>query len=199
MTKLTTTNTLNARQRAFVFEYLKDRIATRAAIRAGYSMHTARAMGSENLTKPAIRREIDRADGELLARIRSRTGIDLEKTVVGLARVAFADPRKLFDPSGAPLPIHELDDDTALAIESIEVVETYEGSGEERTLTGYVKKYRFSRRGEAQDKLMKHLGGYKEHEQQGGAAAGNAIVALLEGMRRSTLPVVEHVDSDHGV
>jgi phage terminase small subunit len=32
--------------------------ATEAAIRAGYSTHTARSIGSENLTKPDIAREL---------------------------------------------------------------------------------------------------------------------------------------------
>ena len=38
----------------FVAEYLIDLNATQAAIRAGYSVRTARAIGAENLTKPAI-------------------------------------------------------------------------------------------------------------------------------------------------
>lgn len=45
---------LRGKQAAFVLEYLKDRNATQAAIRAGYSMKTAGAMGHENLTKPEI-------------------------------------------------------------------------------------------------------------------------------------------------
>lgn len=45
---------LNAKQRAFVREYAIDKNATQAAIRAGYSKHTARAIGCENLTKPDI-------------------------------------------------------------------------------------------------------------------------------------------------
>ena len=46
--------TLTAKQELFVSEYMKDLNATQASIRAGYSQHTARAIGAENLTKPAI-------------------------------------------------------------------------------------------------------------------------------------------------
>ena len=46
---------LSDKQRIFVSEYLKDFNATRAAIAAGYSPKTARAIGSENLTKPDIK------------------------------------------------------------------------------------------------------------------------------------------------
>jgi phage terminase small subunit len=147
----------------------------------------------------ARQKAIEAVDVEELAEIRTRNNITIESTLVGIARVAFADPRKLFDKDGQPLPIHELDDDTALAIDSIEVIETYAGSGEDRLFTGYVKKYRFSRRGEAQEKLMKHLNGYKDHEKTNGDASANAIVSLLEGMRRSTLPVALEVGDDHGV
>ena len=46
--------TLTKKQQAFVREYPLDWNATQAAIRAGYSSRTARSVGSENLTKPAI-------------------------------------------------------------------------------------------------------------------------------------------------
>lgn len=45
---------LNPKQQRFVAEYLIDLNATQAAIRAGYSERTARAIGAENLTKPDI-------------------------------------------------------------------------------------------------------------------------------------------------
>ena len=45
---------LEPRQERFVLEYLIDLNATQAAIRAGYSEKTARAIGCENLTKPDI-------------------------------------------------------------------------------------------------------------------------------------------------
>ena len=45
---------MTPKQQAFVSEYLIDLNATQAAIRAGYSESTARAIGSENLSKPDI-------------------------------------------------------------------------------------------------------------------------------------------------
>lgn len=52
---------LTLKQRAFAREYLANNgNATRAAISAGYSMHTAKVIGSENLTKPEVRQEIAR-------------------------------------------------------------------------------------------------------------------------------------------
>lgn len=53
MTKLT------AKQEAFVREYVVDKNATQAAIRAGYSENTAHAIGQENLRKPIIKEAVD--------------------------------------------------------------------------------------------------------------------------------------------
>ena len=50
---------LRDKQARFVVEYCVDCNATRAAIRAGYSADTARVIGPENLSKPAIRAAID--------------------------------------------------------------------------------------------------------------------------------------------
>jgi phage terminase small subunit len=45
---------LSAKQELFCKEYLVDLNATQAAVRAGYSVKTARVIGGENLLKPAI-------------------------------------------------------------------------------------------------------------------------------------------------
>lgn len=45
---------LTDKQAAFVREYLIDCNATQAAIRAGYSAHSAASIGEENLRKPEI-------------------------------------------------------------------------------------------------------------------------------------------------
>lgn len=50
---------LTAKQKRFCDEYLIDLNATQAAIRAGYSKKTARAIANENLTKPAIKEYIN--------------------------------------------------------------------------------------------------------------------------------------------
>lgn len=50
---------LTDKQKRFCEEYLIDCNATQAAIRAGYSERSAKAIGAENLSKPAIRAYID--------------------------------------------------------------------------------------------------------------------------------------------
>ncbi|MBO5789527.1 MAG: terminase small subunit [Clostridia bacterium] len=55
---------MTAKQQRFCDEYLIGLNATQAAIRAGYSEKTARAMGAENLTKPYIKEYIDQRMAE---------------------------------------------------------------------------------------------------------------------------------------
>jgi len=59
---------LTSRQELFCREYIVDLNATQAAIRAGYSIRTARFIGSENLTKPNIVARIVELQQERLQR-----------------------------------------------------------------------------------------------------------------------------------
>lgn len=55
---------MTAKQKRFCDEYLIDLNATQAAIRAGYSEKTARVIGAENLSKPALKSYIDQRMAE---------------------------------------------------------------------------------------------------------------------------------------
>jgi phage terminase small subunit len=48
--------------------------------------------------------------------------VTAERIVQELARLAFLDPRKLFDESGSPVGVGQLDDDTAAAIAGLDTV-----------------------------------------------------------------------------
>jgi len=72
---------LTAKQERFVAEYLIDGNATRAAIAAGYSQNTARAIGAENLTKPDIAAALARAQAERT----ERTNITMDYVIQRLA------------------------------------------------------------------------------------------------------------------
>lgn len=95
---------LTAKQERFVAEYLKDGNATRAAIAAGYSEKTARAIGAENLTKPDIASAIARAQSERT----ERTKIDLDYVVTRLAVEAELSPDDGGTQSGRVAALREL-------------------------------------------------------------------------------------------
>ena len=75
---------LNEKQAAFVREYLVDLNATQAAIRAGYSEHTAGAIGHENLQKPEIQSAVVAGIQER----EERTLISQDEVVKGLKGLA---------------------------------------------------------------------------------------------------------------
>ncbi len=175
---------LNPKQRAFCLEYQKDKNATQAAIRAGYSPSTARAIGSENLRKPDIAAACQVLADEHAAAAQSETGITLERVLRELGRIAFFDPRLMFDADGRPRAIHELDDDTAAVVAGLDVAEEWDGAGQEKVLRGYVKKWKLSEKKGALDMLMKHLGAYEQDNRQKGEAEAAATAVSLEDAAR---------------
>ena len=81
---------LTDKQTLFCKEYLIDLNATQAAIRAKYSKKTAQVIGAENLAKPMIQQEIKR----LRKKAQKSTDVTIEKVLIGLSQIAFADIRK---------------------------------------------------------------------------------------------------------
>jgi phage terminase small subunit len=82
---------LNLKQRAFVREYLVDRNGTQAAIRAGYSAHTAQEQSSVLLSKLIIKELIVEQEQRLAA----LADVDAALVISELREVALADPRDL--------------------------------------------------------------------------------------------------------
>ncbi|REK69330.1 terminase small subunit [Paenibacillus paeoniae] len=109
---------LNAKQQKFADEYLIDLNATQAAIRAGYSVKTAKEQGARLLTNANIRGYVDAR----MAEHSRRTGVNQERIIRELARVAFLDPTKLVNMGDATVFEDASEDDTA-AIASVKVKE----------------------------------------------------------------------------
>ena len=143
---------LTGKQKRFVEEYLIELNATQAAIRAGYSPNTAKDIGCENLAKPNIRACIDKE----IAERSKRTGINQDRVIRELARLAFVNANDVIDMEEATLKDGATEDDTA-AIASVKVktIPTKEGEGIEREikLTDKLK---------ALELLGKHLGMFKD-------------------------------------
>ena len=136
--------------------------ATDAAIQAGYSRKTADQQGSRLLKDVKVLSILDKRRIEVCAKLE----ISTERILQERARLSFFDVRKLFDKDGHPVPIHELDDDSAAAIAGLEVVQQFEGSGDDRKFIGYLKKYKLSDKGASLTALEKHLGMYEKDNSQ---------------------------------
>jgi len=141
-------------RKIFVAEYLKDRNAKQAAIRAGYSERTAESQASRLLRNVKVKAEVDKH----MQAVVNRLEISAERVLKERARLAFFDVRKLLDAAGNPLPLQKLDDDTAAAIAGIDVQET--GGGDE--VVSLIKKYKLADKNASLTALEKHLGLYKD-------------------------------------
>lgn len=139
---------MTKKQQLFCEEYLIDLNATQAAIRAGYKPESARSVGSENLKKPEIRARIDKA----MAERSKRTGVNADRVVRELARVAFVNASDVIDMNKATVIDGACADDTA-AISSVKVknIPTDDGEIVEREI-------RLADKLKALELLGKHIG-----------------------------------------
>jgi len=160
---------LTKKQKRFVEEYLVDLNATQAAIRAGYSTQTAKEIGCENLTKPNIQAAIEKA----LAERSRRTGVNADRVILELAKIAFVNPTDVINMDEATVRGEANREDTA-AISSVKVkrIPTEDGDIVEREIRTYDKI-------KALELLGKHLGMFTDKFKVEGA-----------------IPVVIHDDLD---
>jgi len=175
---------MTPKQEMFVKEYLIDLNATKAARRAGYSKKTAEVIGHENLRKPQIQKEIQKAMDKRSRRLE----ISADRVLQERARIAFFDIRKLYNEDGSLKQIQDIDDDTAAAIHSILNGGRLETNEEgETVLHIFIKKVNTLSKDKSLEALEKHLGLYeKDHEQQGNAdlkTKQEFMESLLESIR----------------
>lgn len=140
---------LTPKQEAFVNEYLIDRNATRAAIRAGYSAKTAQEQSSRLLSNVMVSATI----AERTLKLANKLEITAERVLQELARMAFFDPRKLFDDDGRPVHLSQLDEDTARAIVGVDRVMV----GNEDVGYGEVQKIKLGDKKGALELIGRHL------------------------------------------
>lgn len=162
---------MTKKQKRFVEEYLIDLNATQAAIRAGYSPDTAKSIGSENLTKPDIQARIAKA----MAERSKRTGVNADRVVTELAKIAFVNASDVIDADTATLRPDATPEDTA-AIQSVKV-KTFGEDGLEREI-------KMADKLKALELLGKHLGMFKDKVELSGInKEKNKLDDLLQQMR----------------
>ncbi len=111
---------LTDKQKRFCEEYLTDLNATQAAIRSGYSKKTAAVIGQENLTKPNIQEYLSELN-EIRKQDAEKKGITPERVLEELAKIAFLNPKQVFDEHDNIKSIQEIDSDTASAIAQVDI------------------------------------------------------------------------------
>lgn len=161
-------DTAAARRARFIEALLSNgENISHAALAAGFSPKSAASQGSRLLKHVEVQQALNTRRTEVLQKFQLTT----ERTLQEIARLAYSDPRRLFGPDGRLKAIHELDDDAAATIASIEADEI-KGEG---VVLGITRKIKVWDKNSALDKAMKHLGLYEKDNTQPAAAIANAM------------------------
>lgn len=145
---------LQDRIRAFILAYLKNgRNAGRAAREIGYNDKRAQFAAHRMMKRPEVLKAIKAHDEEQAAVV----GLTVNRTLREVARIAYADPIKLFHEDGSLRHVRDMDPEMRGAIQSIEV---------ERRNGRTIGKIKLYNKNDALEKAMRHMGLYNKDNEQ---------------------------------
>lgn len=159
------------RRKVFVEAYIANGgNATQAAITAGFSQKTARSQGQRLLTEVDVSRQIaSRAE-----KVAKKYELTADLAARSIYQEITFDPAKLYRDDGSLKDITELDEDTRMALSSVEFEQI--GGKDSPVL---VRKVKWAQRNQAREQLMKHLGMFeKDNAQKGGLFNGLPLDVL---------------------
>lgn len=144
---------LSDKQELFAREYLKDLNATQAAIRAGYSEKTARKIGSENLTKPDIQHRIS-----ALKSVRNeQVQVDANYVLRRLVEIDEMDVLDIMTDEMNIKPVSQWPPVWRRYLSGFDLAEMFEGRGDDREMTGILKKIKWPDKVKNLELLGKHV------------------------------------------
>lgn len=149
---------LTYKQRRFCAEYLRDQNGTAAAIRSGYSAKGAHVTGSQLLSNPNIKENIEGR----IHRVENTSEVELSTVLVELKRILLADPANALDSEGRVLPLRDWPLDLRRALAGVEVEEIWAGRGEARAQIGEIKKVKYWSKTHAAEQLLRTLGAFHD-------------------------------------
>lgn len=161
---------LTPKQVLFCKEYLVDKNATQAALRAGYSPRTAEAIGRENIHKPTIANRIQKE----LDRQAVRIECSADKVIQEICKLAFVNAEELLDEYGKPKNIEQMPKNLTACISSLDF----------DAMTGKVTKIRLWDKKGALEMLARHfelLGDEKNKEKKDGDSYLLQIIDSFNG------------------
>lgn len=138
---------LTQKQQRFVDEYLIDLNATQAAVRAGYSVKTADVQGSRLLGTVKVQQAVS----EAMAERSKRTGINQDRVVMELAKLALVKMTDIVDSQGR-IKNSASEDDLA-CIESVKYKKSESDTG-----SSVEREVKIASKLKALELLGKHLG-----------------------------------------
>lgn len=127
-------------------------------------------LASKWLARPDIRA----ARAELAEQALERVGITQAMILRELARIAFSDPRRLFDAHGNVKPPHELDADAAAMVAGFEVIERELETKGDKVVKRKIKVRRWDKRQALRD--LAEFAGMAKSENAGGGTIFNVQI-----------------------
>lgn len=177
-------DTLTAAQERFVAELLADgqRNATQAALKAGCTVKSAPVQGCKWLKLPKIREALAKKTAELAKNL----DIDAEWVLRRLKMLSDFDVRKFYHANGNLKQVSELDDETAFALQGLEVEKLFEHFGKGAAAeTGTVTKIKFADKGINLERIGRHLKMFTDKvEVSGMDAIAEALAAARKRAQR---------------
>ena len=169
----------------FVDEYMIDRNATQACIRAGYSPKAAKKIAYVVLNHHEVRAEIDRRT----AILSEQAGVRAAQVVEKLAAIVNANigDYLVAGPDGQPrLDLDQLKGGQGMAIQDLV---TEDGA-----------RIRMHDKVAAADKLLRHIGGYKDRVEITGRNGGPIELKPVTNAQRlkALMALIDEVESEAG-
>ena len=182
------TTKLNAKQRRFIEEFMIDLNATAAYKRTGYKAkgHGAEAAAARLLSNVEVAAAVEAA-----MKLRGeQTAISQDRVLRELAKVAFFNVKNALNNDGSVRPISELDDDTAAALTSVDIIEIGGGEGV------VIRRVRLADKLRALELLGRHLAMFRERVEVSGSTE-SPMLMLLRSVQGTALKVA-HVGGSEG-
>lgn len=154
---------LTAQVKRFVQEYLLDLNGTKAALRAGYSPKSARQYANKLLDDPRVQAAIQ-AGQEARSR---RIGVDQGYVLQRLLEIDQMDVLDIMTEDMSLRPVSEWPAVWRQYLSGFDLAEMFEGRGDEKEMTGLLKKIRWPDKTKNLELLGRHLGMFNRVEHTG--------------------------------
>jgi phage terminase small subunit len=145
---------LTAKQLMFCELFLIYRDGKKSATQAGFSAKTAEQAASRLLRNVKVKAYLNSKTEKVFNKLE----ITFERVMQEYARIGLSDIRQYFDENGSLRPLHELSDDAAAALSSIEVDELSEYVDGVKVNIGFTKKVKLWDKRGALDSICKIKG-----------------------------------------
>ena len=129
---------LSDRHREFALRFIATGKAKDSYIAAGFSPGGAKQSAHQLLNDPLMRVHVAQLREEKFKALH----MDVDEILARTAMLARVNVATLYDDKGQLRPVHDLDEEHAVAIAGIEVQEIIEGAGDSARVIGTIKKVR---------------------------------------------------------